>query len=58
MLDLDFFIGTYAPIPYLDSNGVQMFALDIPYICRFLILAIIVFFMIKGIFSFMRIISN
>lgn len=58
MLDLEYFIGTYSPIPYLDSQGIQCYALDIPYICRFLILSIAIFFLVKGVFSFMRITIN
>ena len=50
-LDLVPFIGEYSPIPYLDSNGVQMFALDIPYICRFLVLLVVIFYFVKGIFT-------
>lgn len=49
MIDLEFFIGTYSPIPYLDSQGIQCYALDIPYLCRFVILALTVFFLIKGV---------
>lgn len=58
MIDLTPFIGEYSPIPYLDSNGVQMFALDIPYICRFLLLVVVIFFLVQGIFRLAFVIAK
>lgn len=55
MINLEFFCGVYSPIPYLDSNGVQMFAIDIPYLCRVAILLVIIIYFLKGIFRFMNI---
>lgn len=56
MIDLESFIGKFV-WQEITLNGSNFVVPDVEYICRFIMLLLVVYFLIRGIFSILKIFS-